>query len=626
MDTGAVVITLPVEGEFPNIWSCDSDRRELAYRLPKDARIYGLGETVRGMNKRGWLYSSSNTDEADHLETKHSLYAAHNFFLIDSRETKFGFFVDTPERVDFDFGYTDLDMAFIRLETGNADLYIIYEASCLEIVKEFRHLIGKSYVPPEWALGFGYSRWGLKNEEDVRKIVRNYRENGIPLDMVYLDIDYMDHYKDFTVDQNSFPDFPAFVKEMKEQGIRLIPIIDAGVKVEAGYPVYEEGRERGYFCKKENGEDYTAAAWPGKIHLPDFLNEEARRWFGDQYQTLVDAGIDGFWNDMNEPAIFYSEDRLKEVFEHIDQYREMNLDVQSFFSFRKLPASLSDNPEDYGCFYHNIQGRKIRHDQVHNLYGYYMTRAAGEAFERLAPGRRVLLFSRSSYIGAHRYGGIWTGDNKAWWSHLLLNIQQMPALNMCGFLFSGADIGGFRENCTEDLLLRWTEFGIFTPLFRNHAANGTRPKEFYSFHRKQDFANLVKIRYSLVPYIKSELMKAIEEDGMYMMPLAFAYPEDERACHIEDQLLVGDSIMIAPVYTQNAAGRYVYLPEDMFMLRMRSPEDFDNEVVPQGDHYIPVSLNEVLVFIRPGHRLPLAEPAQTVKEIDYHTLKYLSFR
>lgn len=196
---------------------------------------------------------------------------------------------------------------------------------------------------------------------------------------------------------------------------------------------------------------------------------------------------------------------------------------------------------------------------------------------------------------------------------------------MCGFLFSGADIGGFGQDCTEDLLMRWAEFGIFTPLFRNHSAEGTRRQEFFRFERKKDFANIVSIRYALLPYIYSELMKAILHDGMYMAPLAFAYPDDRRAAETEDQLLVGQSIMIAPVYRQNAEGRYVYLPERMKLLRMRSPKDYDEEVLEKGDHYIESGLNEVLIFIRPGQVLPVAKPAQTVEEIDYRSLKYITY-
>ncbi len=254
-----------------------------------------------------------------------------------------------------------------------------------------------------------------------------------------------------------------------------------------------------------------------------------------------------------------------------------------------------------------------------------MTRAAGEAMEKLSPDKRLLLFSRSSYIGMHRYGGVWTGDNQSWWSHILLNIQQMPGLNMCGFLYSGADTGGFGANCTEDILLRWLGVSLYTPLFRNHAALGTRDQELYRFPHADWMRGLIRLRYRLIPYIYSEFMKAALNDDLYIQPLSFVYPEDERALHVEDQLLVGESLMVAPVYVQNAVGRMVYLPEEMKMLRFKGDVLTEETILPAGDHYIPVALKEVVMFLRKGHALPLTEAAKTTKELDYEHLKYVCF-
>ena len=412
---------------------------------------------------------------------------------------------------------------------------------------------------------------------------------------------------------------------MKQRHIRLIPIIDAGVKIEEGYEVYEEGLEKGYFVTKEDGSDFVAAVWPGWVRFPDFLNADARRWFGDKYRLLLDKGIEGFWNDMNEPAIFFSQDRLNAVFEALSDYKGKNLDLAKYNELMGMIWGLGNSPEDYRSFWHNMNGTRVRHDRVHNIYGYNMTRAAGEAFERLSPDRRILMFSRSSYIGMHRSGGVWTGDNCSWWSHILLNLQQMPALNMCGFLYCGGDTGGFNCDATEDLVMRWTQLSIFTPLFRNHAAMNTRRQELYQFDRIGDLKKLVELRYALIPYIYSEFMKAALGDDMYFVPLAFAYPEDERAVRTEDQILAGESIMIAPVYTQNARGRYVYLPEDMKLIRFRAADDYDEALLGKGDHYVKAELNELLVFLRRGHVLPLAEPASCVGEIDYASLTYISY-
>ncbi len=639
INTEAVVQKLPIEkGELPYFeriqqmeLKSDGDaqetmvqRDELWYRMGQEDRIYGLGENVRGINKRGWIYESNCSDDPNHTEEKRSLYGAHNFFVVNGAQT-FGMFIDYPGKLVLDMGYERMDEIRIIPQDWNLDLYILEGDTVLDIVKGFRKLIGRSYIPPKWAFGFGQSRWGYQTKEDIRTVVRGYRKNQIPLDMVYLDIDYMEEFKDFTVNQQRFPDFPAFVEEMKREHIHLVPIIDAGVKIEEGYDVYEEGVKEGYFCKDQSGKEFVGAVWPGKVHFPDVLNREARKWFGRNYKSLLDQGIEGFWNDMNEPAIFYSEQNLERVVKKLKSMKCQNMDMWEIFEFRDQVNELANNPEDYQSFYHNMEGKSIRHDKVHNLYGFGMTRAAGEAFEELEPDKRILIFSRSSYIGMHRYGGIWMGDNKSWWSHLLLNLKMLPSLNMCGFLYTGADLGGFGADTTEDLLLRWMALGIFTPLMRNHAALGTREQECYQFTRKEAFRNLIGVRYGLTPYLYSEYMKAALRDEMMFLPLAFVYPEDEYAKDVEDQLLVGESIMIAPVYTQNARGRYVYLPEPMKLVRLASMEQIQTEVLEQGHYYIETPLEEVVFFIRPEKIVPYTQPGQYLEETEEKELKLLHF-
>ena len=623
LETGAVVREISESKTDISVFQLSEtdEGLEFSCRMNENDVVYGLGEQVRGMNKREFTYISYATDDPIHTENKHSLYGGHNFLILHRAapcvEASFGVFVDDPGKVVFDIGETKRDLLLIR--TGkDCIVYVMEGDSLINLAKQFRELIGQSYIAPKWAFGYQQSRWGYKNADDVRSVVWNHRSRGIPLDAVYLDIDYMERYKDFTVDEERFPDFAGFVEEMKEQGIHLVPIIDAGVKIEKGYPVYEEGVRENYFCKEENGEDFVGAVWPGKVHFPDVLNEKARAWFGGKYRWLIAQGIDGFWNDMNEPAIFYSEKNLKKVLEEISSIQDDNLDLNDFFHMQEIVEGLCNHPQDYKSFYHDMNGQKVCHDRVHNLYGFYMTRAASEAFERIAPDERLLLFSRSSYIGMHRYGGIWTGDNESWWSHLLLSIQQMPSLNLCGILYTGSDLGGFGSDATEDLLLRWTAFSIFTPLMRNHSAAGTRRQEAYQFEAAESFRRLIRIRYGLLTYLYSEYMKAALSDALYFRPLSFDYPEDAHAYLVEDQLMVGESLMIAPVYMQNAKGRYVYLPEEMLMVRMRSDKERTYQTLAGGHHYLDVALDEVVFFVKKNHMLPFAvlgDDAKTTQDV-----------
>ncbi|MBU3877541.1 alpha-glucosidase [Faecalicatena sp. AGMB00832] len=595
----------------------------LSYEMDKNDIVYGLGEANRGINKKGFLYISNCSDDPNHTENKNSLYGAHNFIIVSGKET-FGLFLDYPGAMKFDIGYTRQDKLEISCEDADLDLYVIEGENAYDIVKQFRKIIGRSYIPPKFAFGFGQSRWGYTTPEDFKNVVKGYRENHVPIDMVYMDIDYMQDYKDFTVNEKNFPDFKGFVDEMKAENIHLIPIIDAGVKIEDGYDIYEEGKEKGYFCKREDGSDFVAAVWPGWTHFPDVLNPEARAWFGGKYETLISQGIDGFWNDMNEPAIFCTPEGVEEVKDFMKDFLKKENAAPGFILGDKV-GSLANNPEDYKRFYHEVNGQKVRHDKVHNLYGFNMTRAAGEAFQKIVPDKRILMFSRSSYIGMHRYGGIWTGDNQSWWSHLLLNLKMMPSLNMCGFLYTGADLGGFGSDTTRDLVLRWLALGVFTPLMRNHAALGTREQECYQFENIEDFRHVIGVRYRLLPYLYSEYMKAALNDDMYFKPLAFEYPEDSMAAQVEDQLMIGNEIMIAPVYTQNATGRYVYLPEEMKFIKFMPDGSIFEETLEKGHHYVEVGLNEVPLFIRSGKCIPVVDAAECVDKIDMATKMMIGY-
>ena len=524
----------------------------------------------------------------------------------------------------FDIGYTDSSQLTVSCEDANLYLYVIDGENPYDISRQFRRIIGRSYIPPKYAFGFGQSRWGYKTPEDFFKVADEHRKHHVPLDMIYMDIDYMDHYKDFTINEEAFPDFGAFVEEMKAKKIHMIPIIDAGVKIEEGYDTYEEGVEKEYFCKRADGTYFEAAVWPGMTHFPDVLNPDARKWFGDKYQFLLDYGIDGFWNDMNEPAIFYSKDGEEQLKGMLSQMVSGESKIP-MMALSYVGQAMKNSDKDYAAFYHNVNGESVCHSKVHNLFGYNMTRAAGEAFERLRPGKRTLMFSRSSFIGMHRYGGVWTGDNKSWWSHLLLNLKMMPSLNMCGFLYSGADLGGFGDNTTRDLLLRWLALGVFTPLMRNHSASHTREQEFYQFEGPEDFAHVIGVRYRLIPYLYSEFLKAAFDDDLYFKPMAFEYPDDKIARRIEDQLMIGNEIMIAPVYTQNAAGRMVYLPEEMMFVKFLPGGEISTEILPAGTHYVDVALNEVPLFVRKGKCIPVADVAETVDAIDYDTIRMVGY-
>lgn len=619
LPTDAVVRSVPAEqGSLPYFTLSKGEDGSLTFSLilsPEEV-LFGLGQGVRGIDKRGHRYESWNSDVFNHTEERPSLYGSHNFLVFFSPDRLFGVYLDDPGKITWDLGYTARDQAVITVESGSLDLYLIEEDSLPAIARAFRGLTGRSYIPPRWAFGYIQSRWGYASEEEVRTVADEHRKRHIPLDAVCLDIDYMVDFKNFTWNPKAFPDLKKFQAEMKEDHLRLVPIIDAGIKVEEGYAPYDTGKAGDCFCKKEDGSDFVAAVWPGRCCFPDFLREDVRRWFGDLYLPLLEAGIEGFWNDMNEPALFYSDEGLADAFAAADKIRAGGVDYESTWWLKDVFNGMANSMDDYRRFYHLVDGKSVRHDRVHNLYGAGMTRATAEGFRRFAPDQRLLLFSRSSFIGAHRNGGIWQGDNFSWWSHLKMALQMLPNLNLCGFLFTGCDLGGFGCNVTEDLMERFLQLGVFTPLMRNHSALHTREQEIYRFSIWETMRDTVSVRYALLPYLYSEFMKAALRDEMLFRPLAFDYPADRRAVHTQDQLMLGGDCMIAPVYEQNAAGRYVYLPEDMLLIRFRSAKDYDLVPLEKGDHWIDLALGEFPLFVKKNRAVPLCAGGESSELLD----------
>ena len=619
LPTDAVVKHLPAEeGALPffDVQSGEDGSVSFSLALRPDEVIFGLGQAVRGMDKRGHRYESWNSDVFNHTEERPSLYGSHNFIVFFSPERLLGVFLDDPGRVVWDLGWEQYGRAAITSVSGNLDLYLVEEDTLPGIARAFRRLTGRSYLPPRWAFGYIQSRWGYASEQEVRGVVSAHREKHIPLDAVCLDIDYMVDFKNFTWKPDAFPDLERFQAEMKADRLRLVPIIDAGIKVEEGYAPYDSGKAGDCFCKKEDGSDFVAAVWPGRCCFPDFLREDVRRWFGDLYRPLLEAGIEGFWNDMNEPALFYSDEGVADAFAKADEIRSGNVDYEAAWWLKDAFNGMANSMDDYRRFYHLVNGRPVRHDLVHNLYGAGMTKAAADGFRRFRPDERLLLFSRSSYIGAHRDGGIWQGDNFSWWSHLKMALQMLPGLNLCGFLYTGCDLGGFGCNVTEDLLERFLQLGVFTPLMRNHSALHTREQEIYRFSIWETMRDTVSVRYALLPYLYSEFMKAALRDEMYFRPLAFDYPFDSRAVHTQDQLMLGEGCMIAPVYEQNAAGRYVYLPEDMLLVRFRSARDYDLLPLEKGDRWISLALGEFPLFVKQNHAVFLCPGGESSELLD----------
>ena len=585
-------------------------KTSLKYFFSGSDKMFGLGECLGSMNRRNRRYRLYATDEPNHTPEKESLYGSHPFAIISGAET-FGFFMDYPSEIIIDAGSSDRNVLEIIIDSVDFDLYIFTSSTMPEIIKNYLLLTGRPYVPPIWAFGYQQCRWSYPDAASVIDIADGFEKNEIPCESIYLDIDYMKDYKVFTVDEKRFPDLSGLAANLKKRGIRLIAIIDPGVKIEKGYDVYDEGIEKGYFCRDENGEFFTAAVWPGLTHFPDFLNSGTREWWGRFYERLIKQGIEGFWNDMNEPAIFYTPEKLSEALEFVENISKKDSPGDRLYDAREKLNKLANARECYSRFYHVADGEDpVPNEKIHNLFGYYMSLAAADGLDTILPGRRHFLLSRSSYAGMHRFSAVWTGDNSSWWEHLGVHMRMLMSLSMSGFFYTGADVGGFSGDASADLLIRWTQLGAFTPLFRNHSAIGTRRQEPWAFDDQTTdiIKNIIKLRYALIPYIYSEFMRSVDELTPFISPL-FLYFNDEISAETDDQFLVGRSLMAAPVHVQNASGRHVYLPEHRWLFwPASSAGSRQMSVLAPGAHYVRARLDEIPLFIAENSMIALETP------------------
>jgi len=595
----------------------------LRYHLEKDDVVLGLGEQMGGVNKRGRKYITYNTDIPEHTPDKLSLYGSHPFIVIKGKSNS-GIFIDYPGEIIFDIGFTDIDILEITITSHDFDVYRWQNIRWQNIFTSYLELTGGVYIPPKWAFGYQQCRWSYPDANSVTEIASKFRQLGIPCDAIYLDIDYMQDYKVFTINKERFPDFGKFVKKLADDGFHLIPIIDPGVKIESGYHVYEEGKKNKYFCTDAKGINFEAAVWPGLTHLPDFSNEAVRTWWGNLYEEFIKLGIEGFWNDMNEPAIFYTNYQKAEVYKNLKEAADNDkIEDIDLIALQWQIRNFHNSREDYQSIYqHPDNSETICHDQIHNLYGAQMALAFSDHVQKHYPEKRFLIFSRSSYSGSQRYAGIWYGDNKSWWQHLEMSIKMLINCNLVGYFYSGADIGGFGDHCQAELLLRWLQLGVFSPLFRNHSAIHTRHQELWEFDKKtlNISRNIIRLRYSLLPWLYSQFLEYASMNVPLIQPLFWSF-EEERCQQIEDEFIYGTSLLIAPVYQPNATGRNVYLPECRWLLwKVRSWEERKMQVLTTGDHYLDCPLDRQLVFIKENSLIALQEPEDHVDQIKPDTL------
>lgn len=538
-----------------------------AYQIIKalvpNESLYGLGDKTGYLDKRGYEYENWNNDfPAPQTEVLPNLYKSIPVLFGLKNGHPYGLFFDNPYRNKLDLGKEDPCYYFYAADAGNSDYYVIGGANLKAVVTNYTYLTGRTPLPQKWTLGYQQSRWGYSTSQaKVETIIANFKKYDLPLDAIHLDIDYMDGYRVFTWNRDQYQGDPRkLIASLQADGIKVVPIIDPGVKEDPNYPIFAEGVQKGYFAKTPDGQLYINKVWPGNSAFPDFARPEVQAWWAKNETFLTNLGVAGIWTDMNEPASFNG---------------EIPNDV--VFSDQAGPAT---------------------HAKIHNVYGHNMAKATYTGL-KAQTGKRPYVITRAAYAGTQKYSTVWTGDNHSMWLHLQMMIPQLCNLGLSGFSFAGTDIGGFGSDTTPELLTRWIEAAIFSPLLRNHAALGTRSQEPWVFGEPtlSIYRKYLQLRYRLIPYLYDEFAREAHSGLPVMRPLVLNYPNDPRVRNLNDEFMVGDQLLAAPILQPAQTKRLVYLPAGQWI-------DFWNHATYAG--------NQDVVVDAPLDRLPLFVKANTL--------------
>ena len=554
---------------------------------------YGFGEKAfPEMSRTGKFIVNWNTDTFSYPVGTDPIYQSIPFFYALRDGKSYGIFFHNTFRTWFDMGKSSPTRYSFGADGGELDYFVFTGGptrSPKKILEDYSSLTGKAPLPPIWALGNHQSRWSYFPEKRVREIADGFRSRKIPLDVIHLDIDYMDAYRVFTWDKTRFPNPKKLVSDLRSDGIRTVLIIDPGIKVDPASEVYADGKRRGMFVKNPDGTELNRNVWPQASAFPDFTDARAREWFGSQFKPHIDEDISGFWTDMNEPGVFLTETTPKpDTFHHPD---------------KTFPY---DTP-------HAGDGSPGTHRRYHNVYGMQMARSTFEGVKKLRPEKRPFVLTRAGYAGVQRFSAVWTGDNYASWDHLALTIPMLANLSVSGVSFIGADVGGFNDRPSGELYARWLQAAVLTPFLRSHSVGWAGNKEPWEFGDDITEINrrTIALRYRFLPYLYTLFYKHERTGEPIMRPLWFEFPEDKLTYLNSDEFMLGDDVLVAPVVKEGMRNRDFYLPAGTAWINWWTGERLDGG----KQHRVDVPLDRLPIFVRAGAVIPTQDAIQHTGEM-----------
>jgi alpha-glucosidase len=569
-------------------WRADGAVR-LSMSMQPDETCYGLGERAQGLQLRGKKVRLWNTDPPEvYHRGSDPLYFSVPFYLGIHRNAAYGLFWDNSSRGNVDLGASKSDEIVFDAEGGELRYYLFVGSDVRQILGRYTELTGRITLPPLWSLGYHQSRFSYDSQETVLKLADDFRSRGVPCDVLYLDIHYMNGFRSFTLDQGRFPELKKMIDALHNRGFKVVPIVNPGIKVDTSYSPYKSGLEWKAFLTYPDEKPAVGVVWPGTCHFPDFTNPSARSWWVQQMAGLIKAGVDGIWNDMGEPTIFTQDGAVT------------------------LP--------DYVV--HNNEGQGGNHLENHNVYGMLMGRATLESLQKHHPSLRPFNIIRAGFAGAQRYATSWTGDNASDWDHLRLSISMVLNMGLSGFPITGPDVGGFNGSANGELFTRWLQAACLMPFFRSHTTIDTHAQEPWSFGQPYEVINrlTIELRYKLLPYLYSVVAQSKEYGWPVVRPVFMAEPENPNIRSIDDCYMLGDVLLVAPVLEAGAVRRSVYLPEGQWY-------DYWTNELYEGGRVInaPAPLERLPLFVRAGAVLPLWQEMNYVDEKPLATLVYRAY-
>lgn len=565
--------------------STDGDEIRCFKTLHNDELFFGLGEKTGFLNRRGNQYMMWNTDMPFYTKEQDPLYVSIPFFIGLRNHKAYGIFLDNTYRSFFNMGAGNDRFFWFGAIKGELDYYFIQGPEIKKIISSYTDLTGKMELPPLWALGFQQSRWSYPNEFTVKKIASEFRNRKIPCDAIYLDIDYMDGYRVFTWDKKRFPHPEEMLSSLSQQGFKIIPIIDPGVKADDKYFAAKEGIAENIFVRYPDGEFYKGEVWPSWAYFPDFTMEKARQWWGEKLFLLIKQGVMGIWNDMNEPAVWG----------------------------KNMPEIVRFNDN----------GFITDHRKIHNVYALEMAKATSDALHKYSE-KRCLILTRAGFSGIQKYCAVWTGDNYANVDHLIMACTMPQSMGLSGLPFVGADVGGFGGYPSQNLYIRWMQLGSLTPFFRAHSEITTPDKEPWALGGivEKISREAIEFRYSLLPYLYNEFYNA-SQTGIPIMRAMFLEYQDDAECYKNEaqlQFMLGDSLLAAPVLSEHDTFRKLYLPQGCWI-------NLSDNKRYNGRQWITVDapLSVVPLFLKKGGFIAMQESQNYVNEKRIKELEFKIF-